>query len=252
MSTASTSACTGRSPAPSVSTIRRRVESARTSNTTDSTRDVYTYVYIHFSAFLDVSQCSRSRTRRVSVWNGRPPGAQGSCRGPSSRGTEGDPMERSKRSKETAAVNRNLQERLVRGLNLNLANMTSLATAYKQAHWNLQGPGFAQLHELFDRFADQTREYADLVAERAGQLHGTSHGTIEGAVKETTLSPFPLDEHRQDLLLKALTDRTGVAISENLHGIDGSEDELPTQDVYIENPPGLQEPARILRAHLTG
>src|SRR2546427_12391769 len=52
ISTASTSACTGRSPAPSVSTIRRRVESARTSNTTDSTGDAYTYVYIHFSAFL--------------------------------------------------------------------------------------------------------------------------------------------------------------------------------------------------------
>src|SRR6266571_862126 len=252
MSTASTSACTGRSPAPSVSTIRRRVESARTSNTTDSTRDVYTHVYIHFSAFLDVSQGSRSRTRRVSVWNGRPPGAQGSCRGPSSRGTEGDPMERSKRSKETAAVNRNLQERLVRGLNLNLANMTSLATAYKQAHWNLQGPGFAQLHELFDRFADQTREYADLVAERTVQLHGTSHGTIEGAVKETTLPAFPLDEHREDLLVTALVERANTAIVEIRRGMDGSEDDLPTQDVYIEIARGLEKQEWMLRSHLTG
>src|SRR5207247_2698932 len=143
-------------------------------------------------------------------------------------------MERAKRRKEGAALNRNVQERLVRGLNLNLANMTSMATAYKQAHWNLQGPGFAQLHELFDRFADQTREYADLVAERAGQLHGTSHGTIEGAVKETTLPAFPLDEHREDLLLKSLTDRAGVAISAIRQGIDGSEDDLPTEYVYIE------------------
>src|SRR5207244_13462090 len=113
-------------------------------------------------------------------------------------------MERAKRRKEGAALNRNVQERLVRGLNLNLANMTSMATAYKQAHWNLQGPGFAQLHELFDRFADQTREYADLVAERAVQVHGTSHGTLEGAVKETTRSPSPLDEQRQDGVLEQL------------------------------------------------
>src|SRR3989442_1690229 len=168
MSTASTSAGTGRSPAPSVSTIRRRVESARTSNTTDSTRDVYTYVYIHFSAFLDVSQGSRSRTRRVSVRNGRPRGAQGSCRGPSSRGTEGDPMERSKRGKETAAP------------------------------------------------------------------------------------AFPLDEHREDLLLKALTDRAGVAISEIRRGIDGSEEDLPTQDVYIEIARGLEKQEWMLRSHLTG
>src|SRR6266705_811951 len=65
MSTASTSACTGRSPAPSVSTIRRRVESARTSNTTDSTRDIYTHVYIHFSASLE--HPSRSREAGVDA-----------------------------------------------------------------------------------------------------------------------------------------------------------------------------------------
>jgi len=161
-------------------------------------------------------------------------------------------VERSRRGKEGAGVTGNVQERLVRGLNLNLANMTSLATAYKQAHWNLQGPGFAQLHELFDRFADQTREFADLVAERAVQLHGTSHGTIEGAVKETTLPAFPLDEHREGLLLKALVDRAGVAIAEIRRGIDRSEEDLPTQDVYIEIARGLEKQEWMLRSHLTG
>src|SRR3989449_10131836 len=107
-------------------------------------------------------------------------------------------MERAKRSKEGAALNRNAQERLVRGLNLNLANMTSLATAYKQAHWNFQGPGFAQLHELVDRFADQTREYADLVAERTVQLLGTSHRTMEAAAKESTRPPLPLHDCPQN------------------------------------------------------
>lgn len=166
--------------------------------------------------------------------------------------SEGDPLERTKRGKEEAEVSRSAQERLVRGLNLNLANMTSLATAYKQAHWNIQGSGFAQLHELFDRFADQTREYADLVAERAVQLHGTSHGTIEGAVKETTLLPFPLEEHRETLLLRALVERAKAAIAEIRRGIDGSEDDLPTQDVYIEIARGLEKQEWMLRSHLTG
>src|SRR2546429_5152153 len=112
MSTASTSACTGRSPAPSVSTIRRRVESARTSNTTDCTRDVYTYVYIHFSAFLEQSQGFYSRGRRVSIR--KRPFTWSTRLIPRSvfTGSTGDPMERSKRGKETAVVNRNLQERL--------------------------------------------------------------------------------------------------------------------------------------------
>src|SRR5438445_8239990 len=252
MSTASTSTCTARSPAPSVSTIRRRVESARTSNTTDSTRDVYTCVYIHFSAFLDVSQAPCVPYGAGFRFEKRPSTSSTRLM-PSSAftGTEGDAMERAKRGKEAAVASQSVEERLVRGLNLNLANMTSLATAYKQAHWNLQGPGFAQLHELFDRFADQTREYADLVAERAVQLHGTSHGTIEGAVKETTLSPFPLDEHRQDLLVTALADRANAAIVEIRHGIDGSEGDLPTQDVYIEIARGLEKQEWMLRSHLT-
>jgi starvation-inducible DNA-binding protein len=130
--------------------------------------------------------------------------------------------------------------------------MTSLATAYKQAHWNLQGAGFAQLHELFDRFADQTREYADLVAERAVTLFGTAHGTVEGAVKETTLPAFPLDEHRQDSLLQALVERANGAIAEVRKAMAGSEDELATQDVYIEICRGLEKQEWMLRSHLTG
>jgi len=144
------------------------------------------------------------------------------------------------------------QERLVRGLNLNLANMTSLAAAYKQAHWNLRGPGFAQLHELFDRFADQTREYADLVAERAVTLRGTAYGTIEGATKGTSLSPFPLEEIREEFLLKALVERAVAAIAEIRKGIDGSEEDLPTQDIYIEIARGLEKQEWMLRSHLPG
>jgi starvation-inducible DNA-binding protein len=159
-------------------------------------------------------------------------------------------MESGGRGRE--AADRKAQERLVRGLNLNLANLTSMAAAYKQAHWNVQGPGFAQLHQLFDRFADQTREYADLVAERAVTLRGTAHGTLEGAAKGTTLYPFPLEEHREDVLLKALVERAVAAIAEIRKGIDGSEEDLPTQDVYIEIARGLEKQEWMLRSHLTG
>jgi starvation-inducible DNA-binding protein len=153
--------------------------------------------------------------------------------------------------RKVATTDRRTEERLVRGLNLNLANMTSLVLAYKQAHWNLQGPGFAQLHELFDQFASQTREYADLLAERAVTLYGTAHGTIEGAVKETTLRAFPLDEHREEPLLRALVDRVLTAIKEIRKGLDEGEDDLPTQDIYIEIARGLEKQEWMLRSHLT-
>jgi len=70
-------------------------------------------------------------------------------------------------------------------------------------------------------------------------------------VKETTLPPFPLDEHRETLLLRALVERANVAIAEIRRGIDGSEDDLPTQDVYIEIARGLEKQEWMLRSHLT-
>lgn len=160
-------------------------------------------------------------------------------------------MERSKRTREATVLDRTLREQLVRGLNLNLANLTSLAAAYKQAHWNLRGPGFIALHELFDTFADQSRDYADFVAERAVALHGNAYGTLEGAVKGTTLPPFPLEEHGETELLKALVDRATGAIAEIRRAMDESEGDLATQDIYIEIDRGLEKQEWMLRSHLT-
>jgi starvation-inducible DNA-binding protein len=88
------------------------------------------------------------------------------------------------------------------------------------------------------------------VAERAVTLFGTAHGTIEGAVKETTLPPFPLEEHREDALLRALVERATGAITEVRKAMDGSGDELATQDVYIEICRGLEKQEWMLRSHL--
>jgi len=44
------------------------------------------------------------------------------------------------------------RSRLVAGLNQNLASLSDLATAYKQAHWNVVGIDFYQLHQMFDTF----------------------------------------------------------------------------------------------------
>jgi hypothetical protein len=44
-----------------------------------------------------------------------------------------------------------LADNLASRLNRDLATLTDLAAAYKQAHWNVLGPGFAELHRLFNR-----------------------------------------------------------------------------------------------------
>ena len=45
-----------------------------------------------------------------------------------------------------------------------------LALQAKQAHWNVKGPSFIALHELFDELVDAVLEHADELAERAVEL----------------------------------------------------------------------------------
>ncbi|MCI0462337.1 MAG: hypothetical protein L0Z62_35745 [Gemmataceae bacterium] len=59
------------------------------------------------------------------------------------------------------------REKLIALLNQHLADTFDLYGQSKQAHWNVKGSQFYQLHELYDELADQAEEYGDLIAERA-------------------------------------------------------------------------------------
>lgn len=47
-------------------------------------------------------------------------------------------------------------------LNGTLAATTDLRTQTKQAHWNVKGKDFYQLHLLFDEMAGELEEYGDI------------------------------------------------------------------------------------------
>jgi starvation-inducible DNA-binding protein len=145
-----------------------------------------------------------------------------------------------------------LRDRLIAGLNRNLATLTDLMVAYKQAHWNVVGRSFAQLHELFDRFADETRGYVDLVAERAVALGGVAHGTLQAATEQTALPPFPLEERDESHLLEALAEHTDRVAAELRQAVAASAAEAATQDLYIEVLRGLEGQRWMLLAHLAG
>ncbi len=73
-----------------------------------------------------------------------------------------------------------------------LADATDLMLQTKQAHWNVKGPNFIALHELFDKINDAAEEWVDLIAERIIQLGGTAEGTVQAAAGRTSLSPYSL------------------------------------------------------------
>ena len=55
-------------------------------------------------------------------------------------------------------------------LNQHLADVLDLGLQAKQAHWNVKGPHFIGLHELFDKVAEELEEFTDDIAERAVEL----------------------------------------------------------------------------------
>lgn len=86
-----------------------------------------------------------------------------------------------------------------------LADAVDLYTQAKQAHWNVRGPNFMQLHELFDATAELADEWADLIAERAAQLGGTPVGTARTVAKSSSLREYPLELVKGDDHVAALS-----------------------------------------------
>src|SRR5262245_4962736 len=60
-----------------------------------------------------------------------------------------------------------------------LADALDVGLQAKQAHWNVKGPHFIGLHELFDKVAEELEGFTDDIAERAVELGGVALGTIQ-------------------------------------------------------------------------
>lgn len=77
-------------------------------------------------------------------------------------------------------------------LNQHLADVLDLGLQAKQAHWNVKGPSFIALHELFDKVADELQGFSDEIAERAVALGGVALGTVQIIAERSTLAPYPV------------------------------------------------------------
>lgn len=78
----------------------------------------------------------------------------------------------------------------VEHLNQLLADTMTLRDLYKKHHWQVAGPTFFQLHELFDKHYEQQSGLVDAIAERIQMLGGISLA-MPHDVAENTLIPRP-------------------------------------------------------------
>src|SRR3954464_15044841 len=100
---------------------------------------------------------------------------------------EGTPLVYATRNDIAADIRR----RMVPLLNQQLADCIDLQTQTKQAHWNVKGPTFIALHELFDEVNEAVEGYVDDIAERAVQLGGVAEGTARLVAQRSSLPEYP-------------------------------------------------------------
>jgi starvation-inducible DNA-binding protein len=143
---------------------------------------------------------------------------------------------------------------LVALLNQHLADTFDLYGQAKQAHWNVKGPQFHQLHELFDELAEELRAYVDLIAERATALGGLALGTVRMSAGASRLAEYPLDAGGSMGHVEALAERFAALAATTRSAIEatGRLGDADTADLLTEVSRGLDKSLWFLEAHLQG
>ena len=136
-------------------------------------------------------------------------------------------------------------------LNARLADCIDLESQAKQAHWNVKGPSFIALHELFDQIHGAVDGYADLIAERLVQLGGIAEGTVGVVARRTSLPDYPLVLTTGAEHVAALSDALAAFGRAVRIGIDEMADleDADTADVLTEISRGIDKWLWFVEAH---
>jgi len=136
-------------------------------------------------------------------------------------------------------------------MNQRLADAIDLQMQLKQAHWNVKGPNFIGLHELFDQIDEAVESYADLIAERIVQLGGIAEGTVRVAAARSRLEEYPLDIADGHAHVEAVSKALSTFGHEARNTIDEADDldDADTADIFTEISRGIDKWLWFVEAH---
>jgi starvation-inducible DNA-binding protein len=136
-------------------------------------------------------------------------------------------------------------------MNDRLASAIDLQMQMKQAHWNVKGPNFIGLHELFDQVAEAVEGYVDQIAERIVQLGGIADGTLRVAATRSELGEYPQGiadgPSHVDAVANAIAD-FGKAARLTIDEADALDD-ADSADLFTEVSRGLDKWLWFVEAH---
>jgi starvation-inducible DNA-binding protein len=109
-----------------------------------------------------------------------------------------------------------------------LVDLIELHLQGKQAHWNIVGKNFRDLHLHLDVIVDAARLFADQVAERMRSLDAIPDGRSSTVAETTTLPPFDAGEIDTADAVTSITRRLDAAVATTRGVHDAVEEEDPT------------------------
>ena len=136
-------------------------------------------------------------------------------------------------------------------MNQRLSSAVDLQTQMKQAHWNVKGPNFIGLHELFDKVDEAVESYVDMIAERIVQLGGIAEGTARVAAARSQLEEYPLTIGDGLAHVEAVARALSTFGQEARNTINEADelDDADTADLFTEISRGIDKWLWFVEAH---
>ena len=141
---------------------------------------------------------------------------------------------------------------IIEQCNACLADAVDLQLHCKHAHWNVKGPNFIALHQLFDQVNESVEDYIDLIAERAVQLGGIANSTAHIV---TTWAHMPENESRSPSERDYVQSLSGALasfgrIAREAIGKSNELDDDVSADIFTEISRGVDKWLWMVEAHL--
>ncbi|MBD3275234.1 MAG: DNA starvation/stationary phase protection protein [Candidatus Marinimicrobia bacterium] len=150
-------------------------------------------------------------------------------------------------------IEENNREAVVDLLNPLLADQVMLYTKLRKYHWNVVGPNFRPLHDLFEEQYSALEVMIDDVAERIRALGGIAIGTLSEFSDNTSLQESPGENPDAVEMVRELLSDSEAIIKETRVAANRAADnygDTASENMLADMLEQQEKMAWMLRAHL--
>ena len=130
-----------------------------------------------------------------------------------------------------------------------LVDLIELGLQGKQAHWNVVGTNFRDLHLQLDELVDFARIGSDTIAERMRALDTVPDGRSDSVTATTTVPEYPAYERNTTEVVDLMTTRIYAVVDTMRRVHDAVDAEDPsTADILHQLTDGLEKLAWLIQS----